>query len=81
MAALSLQRAVGRVVRRYRCARGWSQLQLAVECDQPYAVHVSALERGVSDMRLSTIERVGAALGMGAGRLVSEAEDLQRRAR
>jgi len=50
-------------IRNLRLKKGWSQSRLAAEVgtSQP---HIARIERGTEDVRISTIERLAAALGV-----------------
>jgi len=60
---------VGANVRRLRNAKGWSQEQLAFECDLD-RTYISGVERGVRNPTLSILERVAKALGVNIEALV-----------
>jgi transcriptional regulator with XRE-family HTH domain len=54
--------ALGSVVRREREGRGWTLAELAARTAIPEP-NLSRLERGLADVRLSTLQRVADALG------------------
>ena len=73
MAASSLHRAFGRVVRRRREAAGYSQEGLADEAEV-HRTYVSMLERGQANPSLSVIAALAAALDTSVTSLFREAE-------
>ena len=59
----------GRNVRAARRAKGWTQEDLAAETGLA-VVQVSRIERGVREVRLTTILRLLSAFGVEAGELI-----------
>jgi transcriptional regulator with XRE-family HTH domain len=66
-------RQFGKVLRDLRLERGLTQDQLAELADTERS-HISSLERAEKGPSLSTILRLGPALGMSAGELVALVE-------
>jgi transcriptional regulator with XRE-family HTH domain len=65
--------AFGKVLKRYRAARGFTQEQLAWETKIERAF-ISELERGLKGPSLLTILRLAQALGVEPGELVNETQ-------
>ena len=59
-----LQRRLGRNLRAYREARGWSQEGFAEELGV-HRTYLGALERGERNLTLRSLERLAEALGIG----------------
>jgi transcriptional regulator with XRE-family HTH domain len=68
----SLVRALAVNLRHERNLRGISQEQLADLCGL-HRTYVGGIERGERNITLTTLERIGHALGIDASRLISEA--------
>jgi transcriptional regulator with XRE-family HTH domain len=68
-----VSRAIGRVIRRQRAARGLSQEALALDADVD-RTFVSQIERGVRQPTITTLMKLGRALGVRASTLVARAE-------
>jgi len=66
-----LQRILGRNLRAWRHARGWSQDILAEHVGMS-RTHLSAVERGQRNVRLGTVERMAQRLGVPAADLLAE---------
>ena len=60
-----LQRAVGRNLRQYRQARGWSQEKFADELGY-HRTYVGGLERGERNLTLVAVERIAERLDLEA---------------
>jgi transcriptional regulator with XRE-family HTH domain len=70
--------AFGRVLRRYREQKGWSQLKLAEKAD----LHINAiglLERGERSPNLPTIFALCRALDVSASRFMASVEDVSQK--
>jgi transcriptional regulator with XRE-family HTH domain len=59
-----LQRTVGRNLRRYREARGFSQEAFAAEVLKVHRTRAGAIERGERNLTLQTVERIADRLGL-----------------
>lgn len=66
-------RDVGRAVRRLRVAAGWSQEAFADHCGI-HRTGMSALERGLTDPKLSSLGRIAAGLELVVSDLLREVE-------
>lgn len=66
---LKPQVRVGRNIKRFRDAQGLTQEALAHRCDL-HPVELARAERGVRDMRLSTIVKIAKGLRVPAGELL-----------
>lgn len=66
-----LQRTVGKNLRAYRTARGWSQEAFA-EMLQVHRTRMGKLERGECNLRLGTLEGIAVRLGVDPVALLSE---------
>ena len=73
----NVQRALGRRVRSLRVGLKLSQEQLAEDSDLHWT-HVSGIERGVYDVKLSTLTRVAKGLGVSLADLLAGVGDPQR---
>jgi transcriptional regulator with XRE-family HTH domain len=73
----AIVRSFGLALRRQREARRWSQERLAEVADLNRS-YVGELERGEAVPSLQTIGKLAAALEVGLGQLLSEAEQLDR---
>ena len=69
--AVDLKRVLARNVRRLRKARGLTQSALAIDADQHQHV-ISMIENGKVDVRVSTVAKIAAALGVHPRDLFSE---------
>jgi transcriptional regulator with XRE-family HTH domain len=63
MARTGLNGVLGRNLRDYRAAKGWSQEQLADRCDL-HRTYIGSVERGERNVTLGTLERIARALGI-----------------
>jgi transcriptional regulator with XRE-family HTH domain len=71
---MSLLRArLGRVIRRLRAERGYSQEAFAARA-RIHRTTMSEIERGVSNVSLDMAERIAKGLGVSLSELVAEAE-------
>lgn len=70
MARVGAQQIVARNIREARDGRGLTQEALADRTDGLTSVQVSRAERGVADLRLSTIVRIAAGLEVPAADLL-----------
>ena len=59
-----LQRTVGRNLRRYREARGFSQEAFAAEVLKVHRTRAGAIERAERNLTLQTVERIADRLGL-----------------
>ncbi|MGB7686231.1 MAG: helix-turn-helix transcriptional regulator [Solirubrobacterales bacterium] len=64
------QLVVGANIRRYRKAQGLTQEALAERCGV-HPVELARAERGVRDMRVSTVTKIATGLGIPAGELLA----------
>jgi transcriptional regulator with XRE-family HTH domain len=67
----SLSKIIARGIREQRRRRGLSQLALAERADLSID-HISKVERGLRDPRLSVVDRVARALGVDAADLLGQ---------
>lgn len=65
---------IGLTIRKYRTVAGISQEELSdrIQCDKNT---IGKIERGESDMRLSTLDRLTNGLGIPCSRLIRESEN------
>ncbi|UWR10640.1 helix-turn-helix domain-containing protein [Sulfitobacter mediterraneus] len=70
---MTIQRLVGRNLKRYREAAGLSQEALAFECGL-HRTYVSGVERGVRNPTVVVLERLAAPLEIEPWRLLLEAD-------
>lgn len=68
-----ITRRFGQAIRRRRASAGLSQEALA-NAAKVHPTYVSLLERGLRDPRLTSIQKMAAALGVSAATLVRDAE-------
>lgn len=66
---MDIRRVVGRNVRRIRQERGWSQEQLAFECDI-HRTYISGVERGVRNPTVVVLQQIAETLGVPAAKLL-----------
>ena len=66
-----VRRSLGQRVRKFRTGQGWSQEQLA-ERVKLHWTHISGIERGQYDLKLSTLTRVSRGLGVGLSELFAD---------
>ncbi len=66
-----LQRTLGRNLRAWRHARGWSQ-DIFAEVLGVSRTHLSAIERGQQNVRIGTVERMAQRLGVPLADLLTE---------
>lgn len=66
---------IGLTVRKYRTVAGISQEELGarIDCDKNT---IGKIERGESDVKLSTLDRLTSGLGISCSRLIRESEKL-----
>jgi transcriptional regulator with XRE-family HTH domain len=69
---MDIRRRVGLNVRRFRTERGWSQEQLAFECDL-HRTYISGVERGVRNPTVLVLDEIATALKVPAHRLLEAA--------
>jgi len=69
----TLRAKLGRAVRRLRTQAGYSQESFADRC-HVHRTYMGSVERGETNISLDNIERIAAALGLSAGKLLLEAE-------
>ena len=58
---MDIRRLVGLNVRNFREQQGWSQEELAFECDL-HRTYISGIERGVRNPTVMSLERIAQAL-------------------
>jgi transcriptional regulator with XRE-family HTH domain len=68
---VDIKRVLAKNVRRLRKAKGLSQSALAIDAGQPQYV-ISKIENGLVDVRLGTIGKIAAALGVHPRELFEE---------
>lgn len=72
----SLQDKLGKVIRRLRSAKGYSQERFADLCGL-HRTYMGSVERGERNISLDNIERIAKKLGLSAGELLLQAEKEQ----
>ncbi len=60
---MSIQQEIGRRVAQLRKEKGWSQEQLAFECDM-HRTYISQVERGVINPTIGSLDTIAKALGL-----------------
>lgn len=60
----------GETVRKYRLEKGMSQQELAEKMHYKTRASISAIEKGINDIPLSTVEHLAACLGVTPGTLM-----------
>lgn len=73
---MALRQTFAKNVRALRKARGWSQEELAFQCEL-HRTYISGIERAIRNVSLDNIEVIAKALGEPASRLL-ESSDLAR---
>lgn len=58
---MDIRKRVGRNIRKHREERGWSQEQLAFECDL-HRTYISGVERGIRNPTVLIVAKIAAAL-------------------
>jgi transcriptional regulator with XRE-family HTH domain len=69
------QEGFGRAIKALRAEQGVSQEDLADRCEMSRA-QLSKVERGLADLRLSTVFRLASALDMSGAELIQRTEDI-----
>jgi transcriptional regulator with XRE-family HTH domain len=69
------QEGFGRAIKALRAEQGVSQEGLADRCEMSRA-QLSKVERGLADLRLSTVFRLASALDVSAAELIGRTEDI-----
>jgi transcriptional regulator with XRE-family HTH domain len=66
---MDIRRLLGRNVRRFRQAKGWSQEELGFEADL-HRTYISGVERGVRNPTVVIVAKLAASLGVPPARLL-----------
>jgi transcriptional regulator with XRE-family HTH domain len=67
--ALSVQ--LGKRIRALRLKRGWTQVELGVNCNHLSRVHISDVERGVREIGLYKLRKIAKAFDTTMSRLLT----------
>jgi len=70
---MDIRRQVGANVRRYRKERGWSQEELAFECEI-HRTYISGVERGIRNPTIVVLEKIAKVLKVPPGALLEAGE-------
>jgi transcriptional regulator with XRE-family HTH domain len=68
---MDIRRQVGLNVRQIRSQRGWSQEELAFECDL-HRTYISGVERGIRNPTVLIVEKIARALKVAPYQLLQE---------
>ncbi len=66
---MDIRRLVGQNVRKFRKEKGWSQEELAFECDL-HRTYISGVERGIRNPTVLIVQQIAESLGIPAARLL-----------
>lgn len=68
---MDIRRVAGLNVRKQREKRGWSQEELAFECNL-HRTYISGVERGVRNPTVVVLQKIADALGVSASKLLEK---------